>query len=229
MKKDKDIQRIADESLKQYSDENFRQILLLRQESKKESGKESKRRLSLSNKKLAISSCVAAAVVLIVAVTTLCFYLVPGGGEEEIPQYAYGEEKTFKTSIEEINSALFGVDIDPENVISTYLVKDGKSGDSLYYMVNFQEGMTSCRVDIIVNKYYRPLSKATNGKMRIGDIDFNVYEKTEYYEQDGLYVHSLYAKTYFGGREVIIQEYTACTGSADNGFEEFFKEMFIFG
>lgn len=232
MKRKKEWQSIAEESLDGLRNEEFKVVLLAERaklNTENESAKQTVRKKT-SARRWVLSVVGTLAIALAVIVPCVLF-LVPAETEEGVPlppHYGWTNELDTVATLEEINAVLVGYDIIPDYVQSVSLVVDGKTGDRLYYDVSWEnfEAMKGCRIMILVNPYYEPFEMTTDSEMTVAGLDIAYAVETHYDAEYDVYAFSGYGETMIAGVRVLFRSYDCLSETSDNGFAEFIISAF---
>ncbi len=233
MKKNKDLQKIADESLNEFRNENFKEELFAkRAELYRE--KSSVQR-SAKNKNAALRwafSAVGTLAIILAVIVPCVLFLSPSPGDTNTPappHYGWDDELNTASAIDDVNSVLSGYLLDDEYVQAVSLVVDGKTGDELYYDISWEnfEELKGCRIIVIINPYYEPFEKSTNSEMTVAELNIKYSMETEYDAEYGVYAFEGWGETEIGGLRVLFRSYSYLSETNDNGFEDFIESVFL--
>lgn len=228
MKQNKKLKKLADESMKDLLNDDFKKTLMAQQqENKNEIKKESKYASSLLKWKICLS--VAASLLIIVVVISCLIVFIPKEkNEKAIPHYAYDDEIAYPSDLNSLNSILQGYKIKDEFINKISIVKDSKSGDELYYILIWEDDFfKSCRIDFVVNEYYEYFAESTNEIVTINGLEIKSSSKSTYYSEEGIYINERFASTIIGNVKVYFNIYESWTLSQDDEFDEFIQNIFI--
>lgn len=224
--KNKDIESIADKSIEHLQNNDFHEKLMSAYD--KKSGN-----INKVGKKFKLKAvCSAICIVVILAIIIPCGIIFSNKeGIENDPienKYCYEDELAISADLNEVNSVLLGYRIKPDYITNISLVKDSKSGDELYYIIEMQdEGFTTCRIDLVVNSDYEYIEKVTDEKVESNGLDIDCRRITNFEAEYGVYTHTVYGETMIQGTRVYFNVYDTFSESADDGFLEFVQNTFI--
>lgn len=253
MRKNKKLQNYANESMQHLRNDDIYNALLQEHRKLKEERQSKKPFYSLKQFKIACATCACIVVSLVVA---LCVVFIkpqeaPSVNDNsqnitnnsqqpdvnnppltDIPHYEEEDKNLTIVSNYNLTEALANTKITvltDESYIITE-AKDGRSGDILFYTIeiNNEENMISCQIEIITNAYYEVKEESTNDAGIILGKEFNIKSTYEFYDEEGIYFHTVYAEAEVDGIKIIVREFSSITLSEDSGFQEFIESTFSF-
>ena len=176
--------------------------------------------------------CSAICIVVILAIIIPCGIIFSNKeGIENDPienKYCYEDELAVSADLNEVNSVLLGYRIKPDYITNISLVKDSKSGDELYYIIEMQdEGFTTCRIDLVVNSDYEYIEKVTDEKVESNGLNIDCRRITNFEAEYGVYTHMVYGETKIQGIRVYFNVYDTFSEGVDDGFIEFVQNTLI--
>lgn len=225
MKRNKDIEKIADKSIENLLSDDFHAKLM--NEYDKKSGKSGDALKKVRLKVLFSSLCIV--VILAVIIPCGIWLWNTHGSDDTVSEkyYSCDDELSVDAGLDDVNAVLDGYSIKPDYVTAITFVKDSVSGDGLYYIVEMQNGFTTCRIDLVVNPYYGYIEKVTDETVRAGDLEIDCRRITNYEEEYAIYTHTVYGETVIGNTRVYFNVYDTFTDGEDDGFEEFVQDIFM--
>lgn len=224
--KNKKLKKIADESLKSLIDENLKEQLLFEQEKQYMSKQQKPQKKFLGWKRLCFTSAVS---MVTITCVLLCVFLVNPIVENpnNTKYYSYENEQNIPTTVTELNSMVDGFSVSGEFITSLSMIIDKKSGDKLYFKVEWENESTyqSCTVDIVINKDYKYLNDKTNSELLYHGYVVEYSNKYEIINEE-IFSHECYAETIIGNARLYFNTYTVWTMSEDNDFDDFLSLFF---
>lgn len=224
--KNKDIESIADKSIEHLQNNDLHEKLMSAYDNK--SGN-----INKVGKKFKLKAvCSAICIVVILAIIIPCGIIFSNKeGIENDPienKYCYEDELAVSADLNEVNSVLLGYRIKPDYITNISLVKDSKSGDELYYIIEMQdEGFTTCRIDLVVNSDYEYIEKVTDEKVESNGLNIDCRRITNFEAEYGVYTHMVYGETKIQGIRVYFNVYDTFSEGVDDGFIEFVQNTLI--
>lgn len=226
MKRDKNIENIANRNLEGLQNNEFHEKLM----SACDKRSEKDNIVAKKNKLKALYSAIS--IVVILAVLIPCGIYLRGKDcvkdDSSENKYCYDDELAVSADLDDVNAVLSGYLIKPDCITNISLVKDSKSGDELYFIVEMQDkGFTTCRIDLVVNSDYDYIEKVTDEKVESNGLDIDCRRITNFEAEYGVYTHTVYGETQIGDVKVYFNVYDTFTEGEDDGFVEFVETIFI--
>lgn len=225
--KNKDIESLADKSIEHLQNTDFHDQLMSAYD--KKTGNENSVAKKIKLKAVYSAICI----VVILAIIIPCGIIFSNKeGIENDPienKYSYEDELAVSADLNEVNAILSGYRIKPDYITNISLVKDSKSGDELYYIIEIQdEGFTTCRIDLVVNSDYEYIENVTDERVEANNgLNINCRRITHFEEEYCVYTHTVYGETVIGDVRVYFNVYDTFSEYADDGFIEFVQNTFI--
>lgn len=225
MKRDKNLEKIADKSIENMLSDDFHAKLMNEYDNKPVKSGDALKKVRL----IAMFSSLCIVVILAVIIPCCIWLWNAQGDDDTVPEkyYSCDDELSVDAVLDDVNAALAGYRIKPDYVTSITFVKDSVSGDGLYYIVEMQDGFTTCRIDFVINPNYRYIEETTVETVSAGDLEIDCRKKTNYEEEYAIYTHTVYGETVIGNTRVYFKVYDTFTEGIDDGFEEFVQNIFI--
>lgn len=234
MKRNKILKKIADNSIKELSDNEFKEQLVVMQRKQTEEKKNDKPALMKTKLKATVSAFVC---VVIIAILIPCFLFFQtklrsdsDGNNAEKPSYSFSEVMSKNVELEEINAKLSGYELtDSEYIRDLAMYYDKKSGDKLYYRVIWEnyDTFTSATFYIVINKYCDFFDFPTLKYDYAAGIKWLISAESEFFEKDNLYYHKVYAKAEIEDVRIYVYNYDSVKVSDDSGFSDFIEKNLI--
>lgn len=231
MKRDKDIQKLADDSIMEFRNENFKQQLLEMQETNKTDVKKSTQRKQCKKFGIILSAVGSIAVVLVVL---LCVFLMNLNDIDENVRFGggVGDEIINDVELEDINTVLDGyvLNISSEFLSACEVVQREETNSVLYYRISFEnDEFMSCTLKFrIDNSYEIPITCniVPDKEIEISGIVFSVGMNVEYDDESEVYFHNVYAEAVIGDVSIYIDDFDNITSTEESGFVEFVQSVF---
>lgn len=232
MKRDKKLQMLVEKDLKQLQNNNLEQQILEEHKIAVASNNyaESKKSKLLTNKlKFAISSVACALVIIVISISLVLIHFSSPNEQIEEKHYAYEDIISQPISSEEINNELQIISLNSKYIVNAFRAVDSVSGDLLFYSVEWEneEAFISCRIDFVVNSDFKYISKETTSATNISGIEYKVYGRMQHLEEDGIFIHTIYAQSNISNIKIYINEYEEWTISENNNFHNFIEGAVI--
>lgn len=224
--KNKDIESIADKSIEHLQNNDFHEKLMSAYDTR--SGNINK--VGKKFKLKAVWSAICIVVILAIIIPCGIIFSNKESVENDSTEnkYCYEDELAVSADLDEVNSVLYGYRIKPDYITNISLVKDSKSGDELYYIIEMQdEGFTTCRIDLVVNPDYEYIEKVTNERVEANGLNIDCRRISNFEEKYGVYTHTVYGETKIQNLRVYFNVYDTFSEGADDGFIEFVQNTFI--
>lgn len=223
MKRDKNLQNIADDSMERLRDGELHDRLMAEYDAC------DARKYNAAKKKKLAALCSAISIVAILAILIPCtVWLFNGKDKKNDVYYGYNDEIGAVASLDDVNAALTGFSIAPDYVTYVSLTKDSKSGDDLYYVVEMQgDGFATCRIDLVVNPRYDYVELTTEESFEALGLQIDCRRVSVFEEEYGVYTHTVYAETVIGDVRVYFNVYDTFSEDEDDGFEVFLQSVLI--
>lgn len=225
MKRDKDLQNIADESIERLQNKDFHDRLMEERDAFKARKNNVDKRIKLT----AICSVVALIVILVVAIPC-AIWLWNGSGDDGDTDKYYNnsDDNSENPDLDKINAILSGYDIKSDCDIEVSLTKDNESGEDLYYTVEMGDReILFCRIDIVVDPDYEYFEIPTDESIEAAGLKMDCYRESVYDDEHGYYTHTVYAETVIGDVRIYFNVYAVITEDEDDGFAAFLESVLI--
>lgn len=231
MKRRKEIENFAEDSMKNLVNEEFYRELSAMQAKNTESEVISVTPVKKPFYKRISTYIAFASTSIVTLVVLLCVFLIQPQQTDEKPIYGFDHHTSELTSVTFVNSMLDGIQIEYSGITSSSVVKDRQSGDTLYYQLVWADEKDECiryaNVSVITNPYFEYLRLTTDKEIRYQGLTvFYFLEEEE--DQDGLVIMNYYA--YFETERYRIGiQYEEYTYEEPLGLTDFLDGFFIFG
>lgn len=231
MKRRKEIENFAEDSMKNLVNEEFYRELSAMQAKNTESEVISVTPVKKPFYKRISKYIAFASTSIVTLVVLLCVFLIQPQQTDKKPIYGFDHQTSELTSATFVNSMLDGIQIEYSGITSSSVVKDKQSGDTLYYQLVWAEEKDECiryaNVSVITNPYFEYLRLTTDKEIRYQGLTvFYFLEEEE--DSDGLVIMNYYA--YFEtDRYRIGIQYEEYTYEEPLGLTDFLDGFFIFG
>ncbi|GEM_PF-2879344 len=216
MKRDKELEKYADEQLSLLRDDAFLESL------------KSKRKQNAKNQKMhkksiiVLSAAVCAATMVIVL---LCVFLInPSANNGTHEQgdskyYAQENQKTVSSSVEEVNDAVEHITINNLNGIMISKVVDAYYNETLYYVIIYNDDSTmeSITIFVVVNDDYTLPFPIVGTRINETVADYSVSYTERYTEDDNLFYVDTEGEI-FTEKERVYVEYSGVDFERKNNF-----------
>lgn len=225
MKRDKDLQNIADESLKRLQNKDFHDRLM-------EERDVSEVRKNNVGKRIRLTAiCSVVALIVILAVAIPCAIWLWNGSEDDGDTDKYCnniDDNSVNPDLNKVNAILSGYNIKSDYDTDVSLTKDDESGDDLYYTVEMRdEEIMFCRIDIVVDPDYEYFEIPTDESIEAAGLKMDCYRESVYDDEHGYYTHTVYAETVIGDVRIYFNVYAVISEDEDDGFAAFLESVLI--